>query len=844
MASAATDSSEAMLSAQEKAWRCIRSSLVVVPTLGLSPEQRDGASMVPESEGHSALMFGGRSYHADHGDLWRLAFSRDDLIWTEITPSGTLPCPRSGHTAVMTNKGKMRVFGGFGGNEFLNDTMDYDTYSQTWTKVDTAGKEIVGRRGHAAVWCESKMYVYGGQSLKEGPLDELLVLESADRIGVDLKDWWRVIDFDNGPGALYDLNAFRFPQEDHHIYFTAGEEKSFSSSDAIWRFDVQTENFSLLPGKVDARSRHNNVPLDERQILLIGGCSDNPNEYAKPAVQVYNVATNESHTLVIDQDAEAERLSKRMQNAERSNSDSTDVATVIDEKFNSPVWVLKPSDAERRDFCVVALHDGEMYRVLIWGGRSAKGYCNPAVLALQNFVYESIPAEESEEDDDQLLSYDDGADIDSDAVAMADSAAFSLDSIHEELMNIEDAQKILTPPGDSGSDHHLSFAGSVAYASNLSAEDKPKFELDPQSPSTLSDNVPTVAVSVASADSEEGTIHNSPARSPYIGSVTDSKLPIYDDAGTMTPSSRVDISGIVTMTPQPRVAPERLEAFQKEMESADLRSPARNWQRGKLLGTGAYGNVYLCLDKDSGEMFASKRVNISEHVPTNKMDPLIKELSILRRLHHPNVVSFLGFEVNNKSVYIFLEYCGGGDLRTVLKAFGGLSAAVTAKYTNEILAGLHYLHSNRVIHRDIKGANVLLTAQGHCKLGDFGLAKAVATMGPGTKSVAGSPYWMAPEVVRGLGAVLGSDIWSLGATVFEMATAKPPFSHLESTAALFHIGMSGALVEPLPESLGATGQDFIKQCMQIQPMKRPTTEALLNHAFLTEEHTSSAPSSP
>ena len=205
---------------------------------------------------------------------------------------------------------------------------------------------------------------------------------------------------------------------------------------------------------------------------------------------------------------------------------------------------------------------------------------------------------------------------------------------------------------------------------------------------------------------------------------------------------------------------------------------------------------------------------------------------------HPNIVRYLGHEVaqDQASAYIFMEYCSGGDLRSVLRSFGGVAQAVASNYTRQVVEGLGYLHDHDVLHRDIKGANVLLFASGVCKLGDFGLARAVASIvppgGPG-KSVAGTPFWMAPEVIQGRGTSRNSDIWSLGATVFEMGEGKPPFSELEPTAALFYIGSVGLLSQPVPEGLGADGKDFVTVCMSKDPVLRPSCRELLQHPFLS-----------
>lgn len=295
---------------------------------------------------------------------------------------------------------------------------------------------------------------------------------------------------------------------------------------------------------------------------------------------------------------------------------------------------------------------------------------------------------------------------------------------------------------------------------------------------------------------------------------------------TLPPSSSVVAVAIAVPSPTQRILAETRP------------SAIRNWIKGKKLGQGAYGSVYRCLDSDTGESFAAKEIAISDQMPKSAVDTLCREVSTMRRLAHPNVVSLLGFEAAAEHAYIFTELCPGGDLRTTLRTYGGFTKAVTIKFTRQVCEGLRYLHEHAVLHRDIKGANVLLTDAGVCKLADFGLAKPIATVSgrpDETKaaSVCGTPFWMSPEVVQGRGALKASDVWSLGCTVFEMAASHPPFYELEPTAALFHIGVSGKLTQPIPKVLGDDGVEFVKSCMAVDSTRRPTCSQLLLHSFLS-----------
>eukprot|EP00038_Savillea_parva_P023123 m.39716 g.39716 ORF g.39716 m.39716 type:complete len:1027 (-) comp5850_c0_seq1:179-3259(-) len=260
------------------------------------------------------------------------------------------------------------------------------------------------------------------------------------------------------------------------------------------------------------------------------------------------------------------------------------------------------------------------------------------------------------------------------------------------------------------------------------------------------------------------------------------------------------------------------------------------WASGELLGRGAFGSVFKCMDRTTGSIFAGKRLNFA-HLKEEDMRSLVKELRTLRRLSHPHIVSYRGYDASKTELWIFMDFCAGGDLHQSLKSFGGLTATLASRYTYQILLGLGYLHDNNVLHRDIKGANILLTVAGQAKLSDFGLAAMLATesgkssMFAGSE-VVGSPYWMAPEVITGKGSKTASDIWSLGCTVYEMANIMPPNADMEPMAALFHVGSNRAMPTP-PASLGMDGSDFVQQCFNHDPVERPNCATLLQHSFVS-----------
>ena len=159
-----------------------------------------------------------------------------------------------------------------------------------------------------------------------------------------------------------------------------------------------------------------------------------------------------------------------------------------------------------------------------------------------------------------------------------------------------------------------------------------------------------------------------------------------------------------------------------------------------------------------------------------KIDKLMEEIEVMRGLCHPNIVRYCGTECSPTHITIFMEYVVGGSIAELIRKFGKFNETLIRVYTKEMLQGLDYLHCHRIIHRDIKGANILVDKSGSCKLADFGASRRLADLtGSSVKSLRGTPYWMAPEVIKQTQIGRQADIWSVGCTIIEMADA-PPFS--------------------------------------------------------------------
>lgn len=274
--------------------------------------------------------------------------------------------------------------------------------------------------------------------------------------------------------------------------------------------------------------------------------------------------------------------------------------------------------------------------------------------------------------------------------------------------------------------------------------------------------------------------------------------------------------------------------------------PPIRWRKGELIGCGAFGRVYMGMNLGSGELLAVKQVLIAANGASKEkaqahVQELEEEVKLLKDLSHPNIVRYLGTVREDDSLNILLEFVPGGSISSLLGKFGAFPEAVLRTYTKQLLLGLEYLHKNGIMHRDIKGANILVDNKGCIKLADFGASKQVVELATisGAKSMKGTPYWMAPEVILQTGHSFSADIWSVGCTFIEMATGKPPWSQqYQEVAALFHIGTTKSH-PPIPEQLSVEAKDFLLKCLQKEPNLRPTASELLKHPFVTGEEAES-----
>ncbi|XP_075297988.1 serine/threonine-protein kinase 10 [Opisthocomus hoazin] len=286
----------------------------------------------------------------------------------------------------------------------------------------------------------------------------------------------------------------------------------------------------------------------------------------------------------------------------------------------------------------------------------------------------------------------------------------------------------------------------------------------------------------------------------------------------------------------------RLSTFEKrrskeyEHVRRDL-DPADVWEVVGELGDGAFGKVYKAKNKETGALAAAK---VIETKSEDELEDYMVEIEILATCDHRHIVKLLGAFYWDGKLWIMIEFCPGGAVdATMLELDRGLTEPQIQVICRQMLEALHYLHSKKIIHRDLKAGNVLLTQDGDIKLADFGVsAKNMKTLQK-RDSFIGTPYWMAPEVVmcetmKDTPYDYKADIWSLGITLIEMAQIEPPHHELNPMRVLLKIAKSDPPMLSCPSKWSLEFRDFLKMALDKNPETRPSAAQLLEHPFVSK----------
>ncbi|KAJ1734865.1 Protein kinase [Coemansia biformis] len=311
---------------------------------------------------------------------------------------------------------------------------------------------------------------------------------------------------------------------------------------------------------------------------------------------------------------------------------------------------------------------------------------------------------------------------------------------------------------------------------------------------------------------------------------------------TKTQSSARDdtLAALTGKNDPPQAKPKkdvRLSTLSESQIMARMRSivsrddPKELYSKVRKIGQGASGNVYKARSIKSGEMVAIKQMDLSKQ-PRKEL--LVNEILVMKESRHKNIVNFIeAFLLNSSDLWVVMEYMEGGALTDVIDN-NKMNEQQIATVCREVCRGLSHLHERSIIHRDIKSDNILLGEDGQVKITDFGFCAKLSEQRSKRATMVGTPYWMAPEVVKQKPYGSKVDVWSLGIMVIEMIESEPPYLDEEPLKALYLIATNGTPALKHPESLSRELKGFLAECLCVDVQSRATMDELLTQEFLVK----------